>query len=348
MTQVIRTYNLFLNTAKATLYATPGETNDITWSLHKPFVLSNASNKFRVRVDSCQIPMSFYQLRPNNGNLSFTYISGSTYNSSISFSNQNPNINVLLAQVTSLIQAQVTSLGGSVVISSSYSGSSGKVTLSVNTGTLTLNYNSSIICSMLGFSNNIIVTSSGVTSTRNVNVNPSFCLYIRSTTLIQSVNWESIEENDVVSDIICAIPLNTINNTYLMYDGQESPVTITNDVIDSINLYISDNLMTKYLISLGGLDWGVHIVIEEITRMRYPYPNGIDESGTQKNNQEDSGISELEKQKSDLLSELLSLKGSLESDPDFSEPMGMNTSDFSIAPNLFPEPTEELLPFSTF
>lgn len=264
---VINTYNLFLSTNKATTYAIQSETNDCTWTLHKPFILTSKSNYFRVRIDSAQIPLAFSQLRTSNGLLRFRIQqSGSDFTNTVQFSNSNPNINQLMVTLISLLTTRISSLYSITLnMTGTYNSQTGRCTFTVGAGlTLTLYESSSIVVSMIGFGSDAVITSAGLVSRRNVNVNPSFAIYIRSATLAQKVNWESIEEKDVVSDILAAIPINTISGTYLIYEGQEAPVTISNQVIDQVNLYLSDNTVTGYSITLNGLDWGIHMVIEEI------------------------------------------------------------------------------------
>ena len=114
---------------------------------------------------------------------------------------------------------------------------------------------------ILSYSN--LNVSTNVTSTQNINVNPVSYILIRSDSLTQSQNFESIIQRDVVSDIICKIQLTTQPGTYILYNGDLNlDITLTNKIIDTVSLYLSTN--KDYQLSLNNLDWSCRLTIEEV------------------------------------------------------------------------------------
>ena len=65
MTNVVKSYSLFLNTREADY----GDSNNCTFVFTTPFVLTNVNNRFRVSTPMIELPYSFSQLNLNNNKL---------------------------------------------------------------------------------------------------------------------------------------------------------------------------------------------------------------------------------------------------------------------------------------
>lgn len=295
MTNVVKSYTLFLNTREADY----GDSNNCTFVFTTPFVLTNVNNRFRVSTPMIELPYSFSQLNLNNNKLPYSWYSASkgTYTSFIQFDEGNYNITQLLSSFVSLLVKDINIKGtGTALTSSNIS-----ATYSATTGTTTyfltgLAYQATIAMSfanpigyvlgiMLGFNQNTIkafgnynpggavpVPSLILESPNKVMVNPITSVYLRSESLKFESNYEAIVTNVVTgaksnfqnSDVLSKIPVNVLPNAIIYFRTKESAV-ITNKEISELNLYISDNLSPTYSLDLQGLNYGIMVLFEEIT-----------------------------------------------------------------------------------
>ena len=225
MNNIINTYNIFIDSSQRV----SGTTSNFTIQLQKPLILTKPSNYFICTVRDAQIPLVQQQINSKNATLSFSITRGSTFNSSITLTYGNYNIlnllNALSTALTSQIQVLIPSF--TPAFNFSYNQSYLNITLNItggdNTATsITLNFSSnSSLGYMLGYTSNATFSynssnvSTNSTGTQNINVNPMNSILIRSSNLNQSQNWESLVEKNVVSDILCKIPIVSLPNTWL-------------------------------------------------------------------------------------------------------------------------------------
>jgi len=235
----------------------------------------------------------------------------------------NYNILTLTSTIQSLMQASILSVTGRTVTTSwTYSSTTSFVTFSyltcsgstISGNNIQLSYNSNVVLmKMLGWTAvQTCALGSSVTSNQNVNVNPTQNLYIRSDTLGQDVKAkESLLEKDVPSDIIANVAIAVSPGSYIQYQGLGDVIPISNTMIDSINIYLSDS--TSYLLNTQLLDWSFTLVIEEVM----PSPDAsselvhnLPEQDTVIREQE---LKRLAKQKENLIEELKTHRDQLKS-----------------------------------
>lgn len=162
------------------------------------------------------------------------------------------NIYNLLLQLAGQLLLVV---GGITIFDFIYNPSTNLVSLSILSSTIsplliTLNYNPILL--MLGFTAPTTFGLSSVsTSNQNVNVAPSQKLFIRSSSFTQAQSYESIIGTTNFSDIISDIPIQTGTQSYInFYEPSNYYVPITNRVIPTINLYITDSQNDNEIIDL--------------------------------------------------------------------------------------------------
>jgi hypothetical protein len=128
--------------------------------------------------------------------------------------------------------------------------------------TISYGYNSANISQPINNINN--VQTSGTYGGNAINVAPITSVLIRSNNLKQNRSFEFISIQDDLSDILVRVPNLMVGTTFLQYVNQENLSNrIRNDVIDYINLYITDN-RDYDPISLSGLSWMCVLEITEI------------------------------------------------------------------------------------
>ena len=150
----------------------------------------------------------------------------------------------------------VVSGGSSVAIEFLYSSS-------INWVGLMLGFTSSF-----NFSNVVVATSN-----QNVNVSPAKTLFVRSTTLLQSQNYESIIGKNNFSDIIGQIPIYQGSQSWInFYDSNNFFSRLNNIAIDTINIYLTDATNDNEILNLT-LDSFYALEIQEVYQK--PFNNGL-------------------------------------------------------------------------
>lgn len=252
-----------------------GTTDDFVISLKQPLTLVNTNNIFKVRLQQAVIPHNIKQINSLNSTLTYTITRNTTnYNGTLTLTTGNYNILTLNDELKNKLIASVLALTGITLnLTFSYDKTTGLDTFKVSgidstPTTVNLKFGSNIaLGKFFGFIDNAIFSYNGsnvstsVTSTQNVNVNQSNSIYVRSSTLAQRQSYENILEKDVYSDILAQIGISVLPGSFIFYDGNDSPIDLYNKVIDSINIYLSDN--NSYALSLNGLDWSCVLTFEE-------------------------------------------------------------------------------------
>ena len=322
--EVIKSYSIYLNTREANT----GTSNNCTFIFSTPLVLTNSMNRFRVSTPMIEIPYSFSQLNTNNYTLPFTYFSVlGNYSLSIQFPEGNFNITQLINTFISLMVSKINgSVPGSALTAANF-----EITYNSTTSTVTwqivnvayaisldLNFVTAfVIGTMFGYNPNtfVILTTTGPsTSPNKVMVNPITSVYLRSQSLRFESNYEAVVRNVSGttgsfqnSDILAKIPVTTLPNSIIYFRSDYKSI-ITNKFIDSLNLYVSDNLSPSYDLDLQGLNYGIYVLFEEVEMPKTnSYKDRIESSVYMPRTileQRDSLVADLMKRKEELEKEI--------------------------------------------
>lgn len=314
---IVNQYNLFLSSANRT----SGTSSDYHITLRKPIVLQSPNNWFDVRVGSCEIPYIFKLINSSNNVIQYSILRNSiTSNGTFTIEAGNYNILNLLTEVSTKLQASILALiSFNAPFNFTYDRNAGHVTFSI-VGTdaiatsITINNNSPVFLKCVGFSNQFTfsytnsTTRADIESTQNVNVYQNPALYVRSETLIQSQNVESIISGPTEpSDILAKIQVNVQPQTMIQWANPTDLVLeINNKIIDDISLYLGSS--TSYNLDLGGLDWTIRLTITE-------HNNDVNEnrdSAINMGRTTDPYMEELMNKRQEMVSNLDSLKGKLD------------------------------------
>lgn len=257
-------YNFFFHSS----HRNSGTIADCTWKLPKIITNKTPSSFFTAKIYELTMPFTWKQLNTTTPNSwTYTITRGATNTSSITIPPGNYSIISLLSKISTLLIASVLSLTGVTLVTDfTYNSDTMTASLTLTDATATtITFASNTgIQEMLGFSSVISFTNlTTATSTTCVNMATSLSLYIRSSNLSQSDNYEAVSSAIETSDIIVKCPINVQPTNiirYVSYDNDE--ITITNRTIDSINLYVTDR--TSYDTPLALLlDWSCQMTIKE-------------------------------------------------------------------------------------
>ena len=273
--EIVKSYSLYFNTRQANY----GSSNNCTFLFTTPIVLTNTNNRFMISTPLIELPYSFSQVNTSNYNLPYTYTdSTGTRNFSSTTMNipeGNYNINQLQTQlVSSLVKDILLHWSGSTITASNfnftYSPQTGFTTMTMTglafTATIVLKFSTSYVLGLMnGFpqADQTFGTAVVLTSPNKVMVNPITSVYIRSETLKFQNNYEAIVQTYQNSDVIAKVPVSTLPNSIIYYRS-DSKSMISNKMIPSLNLYISDNLSTSYTLDLQGVNYGIMLQIDEV------------------------------------------------------------------------------------
>ena len=322
---IVRTYNLFLDSQYANLRTPTNDTRELTFYLKKAIEPTHPDNRFRVRVNTAEIPFSFSQV--NTSNNSFAVMFGTTSLGNAVIPPGNYDIISLLASVDLAINARLVANGFIATLTSTFDQNTGKATFTfVSNGTgLKLYFGTTIILAMIGFDplvNGAFVSINGsaapgatTPSVKNVNVCPTTCIYISSRSFTQARNYEALTNGMDITDVIGKIQLTTLPQTYLMYLNYTGEVVeVNNKQISEVNLYLSTNLVDSLVMS--DMRWSIHLIVEEIKNddMVGPERNleQMDQMKPREGGNADA-IKDLLQKKQNLINELQKFKETLSS-----------------------------------
>lgn len=285
----INNYHFYINSSNRT----SGTSNDFSYMLKRPIILTNSSHHLEIKIKACSIPYSFTQvLSPYNillcdVNIGGVYINETTIaggtdylNNPLTITPANYNITTLLAEVSTQLLTFLN-LGSTSVLNTvfTYNLNTLKIQMSLTGSyayTIFVKFKTSSVdmSKMLGITSEkwfgkTTVIPVYVNGDQPVNLYPISNLFIRSTSLLQTTAYENMFSQNDVSNILVQVPIRTQSNTYITYTNElDIRSRLTNSVVDNINLSISDN--RAYSITLNNLDWNVMISIYEIR------PNRLD------------------------------------------------------------------------
>jgi len=256
-----------------------GTATDMTLSVANTLSLKSKTGRFQILVHAVNIPFSYYQLSSEINTIQCVFTNGAnSKTSNITLSAGNYTTVSVLSELSSKLisEAQITSgayVGMTPVLSFTYSQTTSKSTFTMtgpaNTSiqmNFASNTNLGIFFGLVA--NSFISPIVSVTSSKVAVANPVNYLLIRSGNLQQVYNREYIVESDVFADILYRVPVGTQQNTWIQHHSDGDPVFISNNLITSINLYLTTNL-TYSPIDLQGVGWAISFSIIEVEEPVY-------------------------------------------------------------------------------
>lgn len=256
---VIKTYQLYLNTKSAD----QGSSSNCTFIVNPPLVVSHTNNRFLMGVKMAEVPYSFNQLNSEWVNLSISY-NGTPRNITLTQGNYNAN------QLSTELITQIVASGLGLLSTNfniTYDATRAKYTFQmVGTGAnpMVLNFASNaVLGTMFGMPTNLTFTTTAVISTNKINVNPVTSIYIRSNTIKTAATYEEINTPFKTSNILAKIPVPLLPNSIIYFRNDFSTELIANQTIDTINLFVTDNLSNNTL-DMSGVNYGIMLIVEEI------------------------------------------------------------------------------------
>ena len=327
MGEEIRRYTFHVNSDKRS----SGTNTDMMLTVKDTISLTAIDSAFYIDVHSANVPFSFYQLSTDIQTLQcvFTDILGNPKTANITMTAGNyTTVSVLDELSTRLIaMAQVSSgayVGLTPVLAFTYSTTTSKSTLVMTSpanASIQMNFASNLnLGTFFGFDTNRTISSVlAVTSTKICVANPVNYLLIRSGNLKQMWNREFIVETDTFSDILYRVPVGTGVNTWLQHLADTDPVEISNNNINTINIYLTTNL-TYTPIDLQGISWAISFSVIERKKPTFisvttkllanlPTPESPQEDVTKLEEEYQKNLSRLERYKKRLEEKLAEDEG---------------------------------------
>lgn len=252
-----------------------GTATDMTLTLANTISLKSKTGRFMLVVHAVNIPFSYYQLSSEINTLEciFTDASGNPKTATISLGIGNYTTVSILAELSAKLISMAQTSSGSYVgytptLNFTYSSTTSKSTFAMTNPAnasiqmrFATNTNLGIF---FGLSTNVTIsTASTIVSTKVAVANPVNYLLVRSGNLQQIYNREYIVENDVFSDILYRVPVGTQQNTWIQHHADGYPIFISNNLITTINIYLTTNL-TYNPIDLQGIGWSISFSIIEV------------------------------------------------------------------------------------
>ena len=267
----IARYSFHINSAQRN----SGTNTDMNIQLNQVISLLAKNSAFQCIIHGITIPFSFYQLASDYNTVSIRVVNGGTYNGVLTLTPGNYNVNSVNDELKAKVIAYCQSIASpfTPVLSFVYNVNTSKTTLSMTSPastTITLFFSTNLNLGLFfGFTSNAVFSSgSPAIGDKTAVANPVHTIFLRSPSLKQFKNREWQIEKDTFSDILYRIPIYTNSNTYISYYGNSEEVWLVNNVLSSINFYITSNLSYTAL-NLQGLDWVFHFTIIERERPEY-------------------------------------------------------------------------------
>lgn len=266
MAEIAR-YTFHINSAQKT---SAGTLTDFNIQLSQVITRLAKNSQFNVMVHGVTIPFSFYQL---SSDISRLYVSwnGGPAGLFIDFTPGNYTCQSVLTELSVKLKALLITYSISVVTVFTYDLSTARTSLYQTNGSgksillkFSLNPN---LGQFFGFTTDCLMDNSlapnpAQTGDKVAVGNPASYLLLRSPTFQQRGNREWIVEQDVYSDIIYRVPIETNVGTYIQMFGDQQEFAIINDTLSLINFYLTTNL-SYTPIDLQGLSFSFHLTISE-------------------------------------------------------------------------------------
>lgn len=244
------------------------------------------NSHFRATVHGTTIPFSFYQLSNDIKSLTVFIQQGSNsfgavLNMTVGNYSTVSVLEELSTKLTAICEGNILPCTSfTPVFNFVYNTTTSKSTLAMlstvpntppaNTTVISLLFGSNLSLGLFfGFTANAVFSiGSSATGSKPAVANPVNYLLLRSPSLRQYKNREWIVEQDVFSDILYHIPVQTNVNTYINWYGDSHPVSLVNDTISNMNFYLTTNL-SYTPIDLQDLSWSFRMTISEVLQPAY-------------------------------------------------------------------------------
>ena len=278
----VATYTFYVSSDKRQ----SGTNTDMNIQMSQIITRQARNSHFRAMVHGTTIPFSFYQLSNDIKSLTFSISQGSdiyvgTLNMTVGNYSTVSVLEELAAKLTAICEGPISPCTSfTPVFNFFYNPTTSKSTLSLlSTLPNTSPANTSVFALQFA-TNRSLGLFFGFTSSPNFSIgisatgsqpavaNPVSYLLLRSPSLRQYKNREWIVEQDVFSDILYHIPIQTNVNTYINWYGDSHPVSLVNDTISNMNFYLTTNLSYNP-IDLQDLSWSFRMTISEVLQPTY-------------------------------------------------------------------------------
>lgn len=277
MTEEVARYHIYTSSAVT------NNGSQYSFYIKKPILLTHPSHYFKVILKQVTIPYSWQAVNPAYNKLNYILTRGATTypQQQIAIPSGNYSIYDLLTQVQTGLASSIQTLSGFIpTFTWSYSSDNSKVTFNVTNNdsvltTITLLADTNQVGIMLGISSNISFgytvgnVNTTATSTQPVNCCPVNQIFIRSNTLKQQQNVENLiagQYNDY-SNILGVAPVYTQPKSLIQFYDLNIENHLVNDVINEIQLFLTDNRSPNTPLDLQGLNWSCCMTIIEIRHL---------------------------------------------------------------------------------
>jgi len=278
----VATYTFYVSSDKRQ----SGTNTDMNIQLSQIITRQARNSQFQATVHGTTVPFSFYQLSDDIKSLTVFIQQGANSAGKIL------NMTVGNYSTVSVLEELATKLTaiceGNILPCTSftpnfnfvYNTTTSKSSLGLlsvipntspaNTTVITLLFGSNLSLGLFfGFTANAVFSiGSSATGSKPAVANPVKYLLLRSPSLRQYKNREWVVEQDVFSDILYHIPVQTNVNTYINWYGDSHPVVLVNDTISNLNFYLTTNLSYNP-IDLQDLSWSFRMTISEVLQPNY-------------------------------------------------------------------------------
>ena len=278
----VATYTFYISSDKRQ----SGTNTDMNIQMSQIITRQARNSHFVATVHGTTIPFSFYQLSNDIKSLTITIQQGSdlygvVLNMTVGNYSTVSVLEELAAKLTAICEGNISPCTSfTPVFNFVYNTTTSKSTLAMlstvpntspaNTTVITLLFGSNLSLGLFfGFTANATFSiGTSATGSKPAVANPVSYLLLRSPSLRQYKNREWVVEQDVFSDILYHIPVQTNVNTYINWYGDSHPVSLVNDTISNLNFYLTTNL-SYTPIDLQDLSWSFRMTITEVLQPNY-------------------------------------------------------------------------------
>lgn len=268
----VQSYNFFVNS----MYANEIQSStNFKIRLVQPLFLLSKNGYWNIRVNDIQCPFSFFQLSKNINTLRIRTVDslGNVSNGNIQIQPGNYDATTLLNELIKEINLFCFNTVNQFVpsLNIKYLESSNVYSFNCNSNeNFTLYFSENLSLGKFFVCNNDIYFNKDIT-TKSQNqclLNPVNALYLRCSLKQVNGNGEYIIERGVDSDIIYKIPINCLPRNWIVYNIQGSNISVLDDILLSIEFYLTDNLSYEP-VDLNGLSISFSFDIFELERIPY-------------------------------------------------------------------------------
>ena len=278
----VATYTFYVSSDKRQ----SGTNTDMNIQMSQIITRQARNSHFQATVHGTTIPFSFYQLSSDINSLPVLIQQGSniksaTLNMTVGNYSTVSVLEELATKLTAICTGNISPcVSFTPVFNFVYNTTTSKSTLSLlatvpnsgpaTTTQITLGFGTNLSLGLFfGFTSSpTFFIGNSATGSKQAVANPVSYLLLCSPSLRQYKNREWVVEQDVFSDILYHIPVQTNVNTYINWYGDSHPVVLVNDTISNLNFYLTTNL-SYTPIDLQELSWSFRMTISEVLQPTY-------------------------------------------------------------------------------